>query len=114
MTCCIQYYITSEEKRINRKQVKAERDKSYELALYVCPGCSRECMQNTCLGVHKIANSQNDYEFLQGNFTRSSSQCVVGFNDVMIIRSLLFRSTSLQHYDRYSRTMVIHNIMPEM
>jgi len=47
----------------------------------------------------QTANSQNDYDFLEDNFTRISSQCVVGFNDVMIIRSLLFRSTSHQHYD---------------
>jgi len=59
-----------------------------------------ECMQNTCLSFHKIANSHNDYDFLQGNLTRSSNQCVVGFKDVMIIRSFLFRSASVQHYDR--------------
>jgi hypothetical protein len=40
-------------------------------------------MQNTCLNVHKIANSQNDYDF-QGKYMCTSNQCVVGFNDVMI------------------------------
>jgi hypothetical protein len=77
--------------------VKAERDKGYELALYGCPGCSVNVKHSS---FHRIAYSQNDYNFVKGNFTRSSNQCVVGFNDVIIIRSFLFRSTSQQHYDR--------------
>lgn len=45
---------------------------------------------NTRLSFHKTANSQNDYDFFQGNFMHTSNRCVLGFNDVMVILFFFF------------------------